>query len=219
MAEVITYRHLVPPSILVGSVVIAFCLDPRHGWRHLLGAVPGANTASGPLLVLFYLLAAGTLLLALGFMIGACGAFILRSIGFIPGMPRGLSMFWRKNTHEELLILYTFPDGRFDSRYAEMAEQCFLMEAASPHLYEWLRGRWEYYFINYNSVVALLAAAILTCSAHFHPGWKWFIGVLGFTVVFGVNAWQAHLECTDMDHFLFANWTRIKARRGMPLGI
>jgi len=217
MLENLTLRYFVPPIFFLLSLGIGLGSGPHVNKLQQLvqkiGQTEGLTGAAAAVLT------GAAIVVALGYIIGVLGATLLRLLGLFPFLPRGMSVYWRVEAKKTLKDLYEFRKDEPSKEEVEIAEQCFIAEFFSPHLYAWLRGRWEYYFTNFNGAVAVLLLFIVAGLTGMQPViWWWVINFL-LLLVFGFNAWQSYWEVTEMDHFMLRNFDRMKDRDHKPLRI
>ncbi len=195
------YRYVIPPFVLATllSLAVIFSSQPLELPHWIAKLLQSSDAVSG----ITILLAAGIVILTFGYVIATLPVFFLRILAWILRKPRGFAMHWPNEAKEKLRQMYKIDDFNKES---EQCEQVFISEFASEHLRGWMRGRWEYYFINLNCTCSSLLAIVLVALLPTNPPLWWWVITCALLIMFLYNGVQAWFEVRDMDLFLLRNF-------------
>lgn len=205
MVTFFSYRYIIPPFLFAMLIILAAIFSPYP----TLIPTPIKELLKFESIVaaIFTFLAAGVIVLTLGFIIGTIPVFILRLIAAVSRKPRGLSVQWSEEEEKKLCQIYAIKNF---TKEAEQAEHYLLGDIASEHVITWMIGRWEYYLININCFCSSIFAMIVTFTLPIYAPLWWWLTTSLLSIMFFFNGIQARWEVNEMDHFLLRNYEKFK---------
>ena len=191
-------RFLYPPLIFLSSIAFGIWLDDVSTVKTSIATFfKNTNNTS----VAVTILGLSSIVLVIGFLLGTLTVFVLRI------------MFWKNNFIYELKLkeksyqeigglILAKKDGSISKKDRLYAGVVFDHGYISENIHRWIIRRWNAFFISSSSTLALFISLFVGNLIEITLSWTWVFTVLGFGIIFILQARFSWLETMRMIEFM-----------------